>query len=143
MEDPMIILANLNTIQERYGRLKNLFNEFCAQVLNLKNEDERLNILAIEQSDNILSIEFLDRKIVAEFSFLVDDNGGQKGYISCQLMSPTEDGNSKLIEKFSFNGQGNASLATSNEDDPYVINDRTDAISIVLNWAAISVKENF
>ncbi|RLJ20913.1 hypothetical protein DJ030_06005 [bacterium endosymbiont of Escarpia laminata] len=91
MEDPMVILDNLNSIQERYGRLKNLFNEFCAQVLNLKKEDDRLNIIEVEQSDNVLLITFLDRKIEATFSFMVDDNGGQKGYINCQLLSQKED----------------------------------------------------
>ena len=32
MEDPMVILANLNAIQERHNRLEGLFNEFCAQI---------------------------------------------------------------------------------------------------------------
>lgn len=93
MEGSMVILANLNTMQERYRRLQ-----------NLKNEDERFNILAKEYSDDIPLIEFLDRKIVAEFPFVVDDNGRRKGYINCQLISSTENGSSKLIEKFSFNG---------------------------------------
>ena len=143
MEDPMDILANLNSIKERYGRLQNLFNEFCAQIINLQKEDARLDLLEVEQSGNILSITFLDRKIVAKFSSSVDDNGGQKGYISCLLLSPTDDDKPKLIEKFSFNGQGNTNIETNNENDPYVINDRSDAIGIILNWAAISIKENF
>ena len=143
MEDPMVILANLTATNERYIRLQGLFNEFCAQILNLKKQDERLNLLAVEQSGNILTVEFLDRKMEASFLFFVDDNGGQKGYIHCQLLSLTEDGNPKLIEKFSFNGQGTTSISSNSENDPYVINDRKDAITIVLNWAAISVKENF
>lgn len=141
MEDPMVLLSSPNTTHERYNRLQGLFNEFCAHIMNLIKEDNKFAIFAIEQSGNTLTVNFLDRKIEARFLFFIDDYGAQKGYIHCQLLSPTEGDEPILIGKFSFNGQGEASITTNNDDDQYTINDRKDAITILLNWATISVKE--
>ena len=143
MEDPMVLLSNLKTTHERYNRLQGLYNEFCAQILNLRKEDDRLAILSIEQSGNTLTVNYLDRIIEANYLFSVDDNGGQKGYVYCQLLSPTKDNMPMLIEKFSFNGQGTTDISSKNDNDPYMINDHNDAVTILLNWASISVKENF
>lgn len=143
MEDANVMLNNIISIHNRYSTLQGLFNEFCAQILNTVERDERLTILNINQSDNTLTIEFLDRKIQADFLSFVDDNGGQKGHIKCNLICPTENNEPKLIENISFNGQGATNIATNNDNDPYMINDHTDAIAILFNWVTISTKENF
>ncbi len=145
MNDPIALLNNLTHIQERYKKLQDLFNVFCSEILNFKKDDDRFDILNIEQSENTLSVGFIDRRIEVKFLFFVGENSGRMGYIHCQLISPTEDGEPKIIERISFNGEGVTSFKSnvSHDDDPYIISNRRVAICILLRWVSLSVNENF
>ena len=74
METAMVILDNLNASCERYERLQGRFNEFCAQILHVKEHDDRLNHYTFEQGGNKLTVTFLDRHIEANFMFSLNDD---------------------------------------------------------------------
>jgi hypothetical protein len=142
MEDANSLLTTLINTQNRYNKLREVFKEFCAQILIASKDNPRLNMLAINKEGNTLKINYLDRKIEASFSFLIDESGNHKGNIICLLMPSTENEKPKEIDSFSYNLQG-LSTIPSKDDNAYIINDPVDAVTILLNWAYASVKENF
>lgn len=141
MEQTMTILATLNDTVERYNALQVKFNEFCAQILNTQKIDDRLSIFTAEQTENILLIGFLDRKIEVTYLFSTTDEGSRKGHIQCSLLSPTLNNEPLIIEKIGFNGTGTADIPAKDNGDKYEIQNREDAINILVNWISLSLNE--
>ena len=142
MEQAMVILGKLKTTLERYNKLQIRFNEFCSKISKTQKDDDRFSIFKVEQTDNVLHIEFLDRKIEVTYLFSITNEENKKGYIQCSLLSPTPNNEPLVIEKFSFNGEGVTDIPAKDNGDSYEIQNNEDAMNILVNWIYLSLNEN-
>lgn len=143
MESANNLISDIANIKERYDRLLNRFNEFVAQILAVKGEDVRFNdIEIIDKGDNSINIRYLDRELIARFTFFINADGNRKGYVTCYKVSGYPKPEPIIIHSFNFTAQGETDLPPNNEGDPYELQDRVDAVNILLHWVRLSVNED-
>jgi len=141
MESADDLIGQIVSAIDRYNNLLIRYNEFVAQITALRAHDDRLNDVVItENPDNSLTIKFLDRELLAKFSFSIN-NGNRIGSINCYLM-PIEPGTEiRNIHSFTFTASGEANIPVPNDNDPYEIHNHRDAVNILAHWLRESLNE--
>ena len=142
MEPANDLIEQIVSAKARYNDLLIRYNEFVAQITALLTDDDRLNDVVITQNqDNSLTIKFLDRELLAKFSFSIN-NGNRVGSINCYLMPIETEAEIRNIHSFTFTANGETNIPVPNDNDPYEIHNHRDAVNILAHWLRESLNEN-
>ena len=142
MEPTNDLIGQIVSAKDRYNNLLIRYNEFVAQITALLSDDDQLNDVVITRNtDNSLTIKFLDRELLAKFSFSIN-NGNRIGSINCYLMPIEPETEIKNIHSFTFTANGVTNIPVPNENDPYEIHNHRDAINILAHWLRESQNGN-
>jgi hypothetical protein len=142
MEPANDLIGQIVSAKAIYNDLLIRYNEFVAQITALLTGDDRLNDIVITQNqDNSLTIKFLDRELLAKFSFSIN-NGNRVGSINCYLMPTETEAEIRNIHSFTFTANGETNIPVQNDNDPYEIHNHRDAVNILAHWLRESLNKN-
>ena len=142
MEPANDLIGKIVSAKDRYNNLLIRYNEFVAHITALRKKDDRLNDVVITRNtDNSVTIEFLDRELLAKFSFSIN-NGNRIGSINCYLMPIEPETMIRNIHSFTFTANGETNIPVPNENDPYEIHNHRDSVNILAHWLMESLNEN-
>ncbi len=142
MEPANDLIGQIVSAKDEYNNLLIRYNEFVAHITALRKKDDRLNDVAITRNtDDSLTIVFLDRELLAKFSFSIN-NGNSIGSIICYLMPIEPEAKIRNIHSFTFTANGETNISAPSGNDPYEIHNHRDSVNILAHWLIESLNKN-
>ncbi|MDL0431742.1 hypothetical protein QPM17_11420 [Marinobacter sp. TBZ242] len=125
-------LEKLAQAQRRYGKFRELFREFQQNLSFFHGDRFPLKGIGVDHKDGELSnLSFLNRDYCIEFSMVCMD-GVLKGSITFYRLIDEQTKN--LLQRATFNGQGELDVKPTPEGDPMSIDEDSSCMGLVLDW---------
>ena len=131
----------MSRISQRYDKLKTIFSTF-AELATSHLVDDKCPVKGItflpQLDNNYFDVCFAGKTVRFSFSIAEDSMGFVQGVVRCAYVRPDGKPLDEIIGEFSFNGHGETSLKTA-DDDPLCIELLPDTAEVVLRFLSDAV----